>query len=222
MVTSGVGLFGTSSRFYEQNGVSFGFGMGGRGPVRCIGGFGGSPAMIPFAGAGGWLNGGLRAGWSVRGGSSWGRMGFYAYQGSHRSLVSSTGVVNGLTGYPISFFNGVYSPYVVGVVPVGSQGAFAVMPFGVSWPMPAGRVPYRTWSEPWWPGVSSRRFPDRSYPVVAPRETLADRFRAARRRRVAEWPASHDSRTVRPPVDTSVRGLSGAAFRQLGGRPSRR
>ena len=101
MVTGTAGLRSVRSRFYERNGVSFGFGFGGSGRARCVGGFGSPLGLSPFGGLGGWMNGGLRSGWSVRGGSATGHFGFYSYQGSQRSLVSTQSVVTGLPGYPM-------------------------------------------------------------------------------------------------------------------------
>ena len=225
MVTAGVGLRGASSRFYERTGVSFGFGMGGSGRVRSVGGFGSPLGLPPFGGPGRWSDGGLRAGWSVRRGGSSAHFGFYAYQGSHRSLVSSTAIVTGLPGYPMSITDTVQVPFVVGLVPVGPYGAYyMVPPRGGYWGVPAavGLLPYRSWRDPWWHGTAGQSWPDRSYPVVEPHETLADRFRATRRQ-AASRPASSRRTSPRPsPAASSVRGLSSAAFRQLGGRSSGR
>jgi len=205
MVSGGVGFHGVSSRFYERHGMSFGFGMGRSGRVR-------------------WSSGGLRTGWSVRHGQWAGRLGCSLFQGSRRSLVSSSTVVMGLPGYPMSIVDRVQVPFVVGVVPMGPGGAFWIGPYGNQWgvPMSMGRFPYRSWSEPWWYGPSSVGWPDRSYPVVEPHETLVDRFRAARRQTAR--PTSSPVRSTSAAVVTSpdVRGLSAAAFRQLGGRSSRR
>ena len=205
MVNGGVGFHGVSSRFYERHGMSFGFGMGRSGRAR-------------------WSSGGLRTGWSVRHGQWAGRLGCSLFQGSRRSLVSSSAVVMGLPGYPMSIVDRVQVPFVVGVVPMGSGGAFWIGPYGNQWgvPMSVGRFPYRSWSDPWWYGPSSRGWPDRSYPVVQPHETLVDRFRAARRQTAR--PASSPVRSTSGAVVTSpeVRGLSAAAFRQLGGRSSQR
>jgi hypothetical protein len=229
MVTSGVSQHGVSSRFYERFGVSFGFGMGGSSRVRYGGSFGSSPGLAPFGGLRGWSNGGLRAGWSVRRGGMSSHFGFSAYQVSHRSLVSSSAVVSGLSGYPMSITDTVRVPFVVGVVPVGYSGAYMISPFGGyggyggywSVPVAVGRIPYRSWRNPWWNGSSAWRFPDRSYPVVAAHETLGDRFRAARRQAASRPATSRRSSPPRRPADTSLKGLSSAAFRQLGGRSSR-
>lgn len=224
MVTGGVGLHGASSRFYERNGVSFGFGMGGSGRVRCVGGMGSPLGLLPFGGLGGWSNGGLRSGWSVRRGGTSAHFGFYAYQGSHRSLVSSAAVVTGLPGYPMSITDVVRVPFVVGVVPIGWYGGYMVTPVGGFWSVPAdgGLLGNRSWRDPWWHAQAGGGWPDRSYPVVEPRETLADRFRAARRRAASRPPSPRRS-SPRPAASaTSVRDLSSAAFRQLGGRVSRR
>lgn len=198
MVTGGVGLYGAGSRFYERQGVSFGCGMGR------------------------WSNGGLRAGWSVRRGGTSGHFGFYAYQGSQRSLVSSAAVVTGLPGYPMAITDVVQVPFVVGVVPVGPYGGYMLAPVGGFWSVPSagGLLPNRSWRDPWWHGLSGRSFPDRSYPVVQPRETLADRFRATHRRAASRPPFPR--RSSPRPASTGVRGLSSAAFRQLGGRVSGR
>ena len=225
MVTSGVSQHGVSSRFYERFGVSFGFGMGGSSRVRYGGRFGSSPGLAPFGGWRGWSNGGLRAGWSVRSGGMSSHFGFSAYQASHRSLVSSSAVVTGLPGYPMSITDAIRVPFVVGVVPVGPYGAYMISPFGGCggyWSVPAavGRIPYRSWRDPWWSGSTGERFPDRSYPVVESHETLGDRFRAARHQ-AAIRPASPRRSEPRPPTDTSLKGLSSAAFRQLGGHSSR-
>ena len=144
MVTGTAGLRSVRSRFYERNGVSFGFGFGGSGRVRCVGGFGSPLGLSPFGGLGGWMNGGLRSGWAVRSGSATGYMGFYAYQGSQRSLVSTQSVVTGLPGYPMLITDAVYVPFVVGVVPVGRYGAYMVAPMGGFYGLPAavGRIPY--------------------------------------------------------------------------------
>lgn len=223
MVTGGMGFHGVSSRFYERHGMSFGFGMGRSGRARWVGGIG-SPAPFFSRGWGGWSSGGLRTGWSVRHGQWAGRLGCSLFQGSRRSFVSSSAIVTGLPGYPMSIVDTVQVPLVVGVVPVGPGGAFWIGPYGNQWgvPVSVGRYPYRSWSDPWWYGPSSRGWPDRSYPVVQPHETLVDRFRAARRQTAR--PASSPVRLTPGAVVTSpdVRGLSAAAFRQLGGRSSRR
>ena len=205
MVTGGVGFHGVGSRFYERHGMSFGLGIG-------------------RSGRGGWASGGLRTGWSVRQGQWAGRLGCSLFQGSHRSLVSSSAIVTGLPGYPMSIVDTVQVPFVVGVVPVGPGGAFWIGPYGNQWGVPVsmGRFPYRSWSDPWWYGPTRLGWPDRSYPVVQPGETRVDRCRAARR-----WtPRSASSRVRSTPgggvTSPDVRGLSAAAFRQLGGRSSRR
>lgn len=222
MITSGTGLHSVSSRFYERHGVSFGFGFGGSGRVRTVGGFGSPLGLPPFGGLGGWMNGGLRSGWSVRSGSVTGHFGFYAYQGSQRSLVSSQAVVTGLPGYPMLITDGLYMPFVVGIVPVGPYGAYMVAPLGGFYGLPAavGRIPYRSWRDPWWIDSSGWNGLDRSYPVGPRRETLGDRYRAARRRAAASTPPPR--RSPPRPSTASVRDLSSAAFRQLGGRSSRR
>jgi len=216
MITSGVSQHGVSSRFYERFGVGFGFGMGGSSRVRYGGSFGSSLGLAPFGGSRGWSSGGLRAGWSVRSGGMSSRFGFSAYQASHRSVVSSSAVVTGLSGYPMSITDVVQVPFVVGVVPVGPG-------YGGYWSVPVavGRIPYRSWRDPWWNGSAGGRFPDRSYPVVEPHETLGDRFRASRRQAASRPVSSRRSSPRRPPADTSPKGLSSAAFRQLGGRSSR-
>jgi|AP45_3_1055517.scaffolds.fasta_scaffold39502_2 hypothetical protein len=235
MITSGVSQHGVSSRFYERFGVGFGFGMGGSSRVRYGGSFGSSLGLAPFGGSRGWSSGGLRAGWSVRSGGMSSRFGFSAYQASHRSVVSSSAVVTGLSGYPMSITDVVQVPFVVGVVPVGPYGAYMISPFGGyggfggydgyggywSVPVAVGRIPYRSWRDPWWNGSAGGRFPDRSYPVVEPHETLGDRFRASRRQAASRPVSSRRSSPRRPPADTSPKGLSSAAFRQLGGRSSR-
>ena len=221
MITGTAGLRSVSSRFYERNGVSFGFGFGGSGRARCVGGFGSPLGLSPFGGLGGWMNGGLRSGWSVRSGSATGHLGVYAYQGSQRSLVSTQSVVTGLPGYPMVITDAVYAPFVVGVVPVGSHGAYMVAPLGGFYGLPAavGRIPYRSWRDPWWVDSSGGKRLDRSYPVGPRRDTLADRLRVARRRSAAAAPPR---RSPPRPATASVRDLSSAAFRQLGGRSSRR
>jgi len=221
MVTGTAGLRSVRSRFYERNGVSFGFGFGGSGRVRCVGGFGSPLGLSPFGGLGGWMNGGLRSGWSVRSGSATGYMGFYAYQGSQRSLVSTQSVVTGLPGYPMLITDAVYVPFVVGVVPMGRYGAYMVAPMGGFYGLPAavGRIPYRSWRDPWWIDSSGGKRLDRSYPVGRRRDTLENRYRAARRQAAVTAPPR---RSPPRPDTASVRDLSSAAFRQLGGRRSRR
>ena len=117
MVSGGVGFHGVSSRFYERHGMSFGFGMGRSGRVR-------------------WSSGGLRTGWSVRHGQWAGRLGCSLFQGSRRSLVSSSTVVMGLPGYPMSIVDRGQVPFVVGVVPMGPGGAFWIGPYGNQWGVP--------------------------------------------------------------------------------------
>jgi hypothetical protein len=123
-------------------------------------------------------------------------------------------------------------PFVVGIVPIGSYGAYMMMPlspyggyggyggygqYGIG-PTAVGLLPYRSWSDPWWNGSGSWRGLDRSYPAVAPRETLGDRLGAARRQATFRPSESRSTSSRGRVIDASVRGLSSAAFRQLGGR----
>lgn len=210
LVTRSVRFVGVSERFYERTGVSFGFG-GGLGLVGCFGRFGSSSYGFPAYGRI-QPSAGLAAGWSVRRGSVGGRFGFHAVQGMQRSFVSSTGRVTGLSGYPATMTNVVYAPFVTGLFPFGGYAPYAIypqfLPYGGFHVVP-----------PWREG-----FPQRAWPVVEPQQTLGDRWKVARRR-FAEKPVQREDRDRRPPrlpTATGSRSLSSAAFRQLGGRPSRR
>ncbi len=226
MISSGVSQYGVSSRFYERTAVSFGFGMGGSSRVRFGARFGSGMGVPMF---GGWSAGGLRAGWSVRHGRTVGHFGFNCYQSSHRSLVSSSAYVTGLNGYPMSITDRVAVPFVVGIVPMDSYGAYMMTPlspyggyggygqYGIG-PPAVGLLPYRSWRDRWWHGSGLRRGLDRSYPSVAPRQTLGDRLGAARRQAAIRPSESRSTSSRGRVIDTSVRGLSSAAFRQLGGR----
>lgn len=223
MISSGVSQYGVSSRFYERTAVSFGFGMGGSSRVRFGARFGSGMGVPMF---GGWSAGGLRAGWSVRHGRTVGHFGFNCYQSSHRSLVSSSAYVTGLNGYPMSITDRVAVPFVVGIVPMDSYGAYMMTPlspyggygqYGIG-PPAVGLLPYRSWRDRWWHGSGLRRGLDRSYPSVAPRQTLGDRLGAARRQADIRPSESRSTSSRGRVIDTSVRGLSSAAFRQLGGR----
>ena len=223
MISSGVSQYGVSSRFYERTAVSFGFGMGGSSRVRFGARFGSGMGVPMF---GGWSAGGLRAGWSVRHGKTVGHFGFNSYQSSHRSLVSSSAYVTGLNGYPMSITDRVAVPFVVGIVPMDSYGAYMMTPlspyggygqYGIG-PPAVGLLPYRSWRDRWWHVSGSRSGLDRSYPAVAPRQTLGDRLGAARRQADIRPSESRSTSSRGRVIDTSVRGLSSAAFRQLGGR----
>jgi len=125
-VQSGARYVGAREGFYEHTGVSWSF----RGPgfFTRFGGLGqGRPAFGGFR-----PSAGLSAGWSVRRGPFTGSFGFSAVQGVHRSHVSSSTVLNGLSGYPARLTDVVVVPYVSGMVPVG--GFYSVAP----------RVPYRS------------------------------------------------------------------------------
>ncbi|MFP6768836.1 MAG: hypothetical protein VB859_11730 [Planctomycetaceae bacterium] len=212
MVTRSVGLVGVSTRFYERTGGSFGFGFGGgSGLVGCFGRFGSGGYASPAFGRI-QSSGGLSAGWSVRGGSVANRFGLHAVRRMQRGFVSSTGLVTGLSGYPVTMSNGVYVPFVTGMIPFGGNAPYWIHPQWLSYYGGLSVVPM------WGNG-----FPQRAWPVAGPRQTLADRWKVARRR-FAETPLprDRDRRLPRLPAATGTGSLSTAAFRQLGGRPSRR
>jgi hypothetical protein len=128
--------------------------------------------------------------------------------------LSPYGGYGGYGGY------GPYGPYG----PYGAYGAYGGYggyggygQFGIA-PTAVGLLPYRSWSDPWWHGSGSWRGLDRSYPSVAPRETLGDRLGAVRRQAAFRPSESRSTSSRGRVIDTSVRGLSSAAFRQLGGR----
>ncbi len=123
-----------------------------------------------------------------------------------------SGLVTGLSGYPVTMSNGVYVPFVTGMIPFGGNTPSWIHPQWLSYYGGLSVVPM------WGNG-----FPQRAWPVAGPRQTLADRWKVARRR-FAETPLprDRDRRLPRLPAATGTGSLSTAAFRQLGGRPSRR
>jgi hypothetical protein len=124
--------------FFEQSGVRWQ--VNGPGFFARFGGGAGPPFGNFTPGAG------VSGGFGFGGGGFSGNLGFDFSQGASRSIVSTTPMLTGTVGFPMSLQAGVYRPFVTGFVPVvGPGGGFGYVSdyYGTGYgPLPM-MVPYR-------------------------------------------------------------------------------
>ncbi|MBN1588702.1 MAG: hypothetical protein JW888_04230 [Pirellulales bacterium] len=112
--------------FHERMGVAWG--IHGKGWNFS---FGSPMTSVPVQGLA--VGGGLHGGWAMQGKHGAGFVRFSAEQGSRRSLVSQTPMLNTTPGRPAWFFNGSFSPFVIGYQPVVGGYPVAAPWVGPAW-----------------------------------------------------------------------------------------